>query len=313
LLQVSRAEVRAWLTTIGQDWREDATNADLARTRSRLRHDLLPRLAAEYNPKIVEALVRLGWLVRGSNRAAEAWWQEHTEAVVLAIESETIRLRREPLAALPRIVRAELLRVCWRRAGWSEQPMGAARWLRLADLILHGKCRASIGGGIDARTHGEIFQLTRARVAATSLPPEVTLPIPGEAVWGAFRLVAEIADEAKPMSLSPGSVERIDLARLDLDPSTPALRVRSPRDGDRFEPLGLDGHTTALSDFLRGRGLARERRRSVPLVCDRTGIVWVVGHRITHRVRRTPATRSVLVLRSEPVASANREGGESGE
>jgi tRNA(Ile)-lysidine synthase len=39
-----------------------ATNSDTRFTRNRLRHDLLPRLAGDFNPQVVEALVRLGRL-----------------------------------------------------------------------------------------------------------------------------------------------------------------------------------------------------------------------------------------------------------
>ncbi len=72
LLSAYRHEIRAYLTGIGQDCREDASNADLTRTRARIRHDLLPRLADEYNPKVVDALVRLGELAAASQRAIEA-------------------------------------------------------------------------------------------------------------------------------------------------------------------------------------------------------------------------------------------------
>ena len=74
------------------------------------------------------------------------------------------------------------------------------------------------------------------------------------------------------------------------------LHIRGPRDGDRFDPLGLEGRTQALNDFFRGRGVAREDRARIPLVCDRLGIVWVVGHRIAHRVRVTEeATRRLML------------------
>ncbi len=66
LLEVSRGEIRDYLRGLGQPCREDASNADLTRTRARIRHDLLPRLAAEYNPKVAEALVRLGKLAAAS-------------------------------------------------------------------------------------------------------------------------------------------------------------------------------------------------------------------------------------------------------
>jgi tRNA(Ile)-lysidine synthase len=69
-LGVRRADIEAWLACIGQEWREDATNADTAHTRNRLRHDLLPALAA-YNPRIYEQLANLATL----SRDEDAYWQ----------------------------------------------------------------------------------------------------------------------------------------------------------------------------------------------------------------------------------------------
>ena len=71
LLSVSRQAIRTSLGLLGQDFREDASNADQARTRPRIRHDLLPRLAREYNPLVAEAIVRLGMLASASERALE--------------------------------------------------------------------------------------------------------------------------------------------------------------------------------------------------------------------------------------------------
>ena len=69
-LGVRRADIEAWLTSIGQPWREDATNADTAHTRNRLRHELLPALAA-YNPRIYEQLANLATLARDE----DSFWQ----------------------------------------------------------------------------------------------------------------------------------------------------------------------------------------------------------------------------------------------
>ena len=59
LLDVSRAEVRAFLEARGQAWREDETNADPAFARNRLRREVLPLLREAANPKVDEALLRL--------------------------------------------------------------------------------------------------------------------------------------------------------------------------------------------------------------------------------------------------------------
>jgi tRNA(Ile)-lysidine synthetase-like protein len=72
LLEATRREIREYLAALGQPYREDASNADRSRTRARLRHDLLPKLAAEYNPDVAGALVRLGSLARALERSLEA-------------------------------------------------------------------------------------------------------------------------------------------------------------------------------------------------------------------------------------------------
>ena len=50
-----------------------------------------------------------------------------------------------------------------------------------------------------------------------------------------------------------------------------------------------------LADFFRGRHVPHDRRACIPLVCDREGIIWVVGHRIADRVRRTEGQSKSLV------------------
>ena len=52
----------------------------------------------------------------------------------------------------------------------------------------------------------------------------------------------------------------------------------------------MGGKSTPLNDFFRGRHVDTERSRAqTPLLCDKLGIVWVVGHRISERVKVTEA------------------------
>jgi tRNA(Ile)-lysidine synthase len=69
-LNVRRSEIEAWLRSLDQPWREDATNADTAFTRNRIRHELLPTLAG-YNPQIHTQLANLATIARDE----DAYWQ----------------------------------------------------------------------------------------------------------------------------------------------------------------------------------------------------------------------------------------------
>src|SRR5438445_2175232 len=90
LLEVRRAELREYLNKLGQPWREDASNQDRSRLRSRLRHEVLPVLERQIQPAIVEHLGRLAALSRGD----EAFWKALTRGRLGALlEREGGRLR----------------------------------------------------------------------------------------------------------------------------------------------------------------------------------------------------------------------------
>jgi tRNA(Ile)-lysidine synthase len=294
LLNASRKEIRAYLDAIGQKYHEDATNNDLCRTRARIRHDLLPKLVAEYNPKVSDALLRLGNLAGRRARGIRRQTRRTLRNVGASIHPERIAFRREPLESLTLEDRAELIRRAWQIARWPEGEMTADRWLRLASVDSAFRGRFSIGNGVDAWISDDLFEL-----APITSPPKsarhssTRLPIPGSVEWRHGRVVAT-------RSLEDPHDELINSAALDAlidDHDQPYLLVDSPAAGDRFEPLGMGGQSMPLNDFFRGRHVAKEQRINTPIVRDQRGIVWVVGHRIAHRVRRTEATQSLLALR----------------
>ncbi|MFA5911201.1 MAG: tRNA lysidine(34) synthetase TilS [Vicinamibacterales bacterium] len=63
LLEITRAELRAYLDEIGEPWREDATNADRAIPRNLIRHEVLPRLR-QLNAQADAALARAADILR---------------------------------------------------------------------------------------------------------------------------------------------------------------------------------------------------------------------------------------------------------
>jgi tRNA(Ile)-lysidine synthase len=288
LLDVGRDDIRAYLAACGQPFRDDATNADVARTRARIRHELLPRLAADYNPKVADALVRLGSFAEASERLRGRGHRACLRVALVEAGAERIVLRRRPLAGMHPHESAEVVRLAWRRAGWPERGMRAEHWGALGGLARADAGRVQVAGGAEGRAERGRLVLTRRAAADPVTPPvreAAPLPVPGATPWGSGRVVATLGPEA-PRD------ETVDLDALVLP-----LVVRAPAAGDRFDPLGMDGHTTPLSDFLRGRRVPRSGRGAVPLVCDQAGIVWVVGHRIAHRVRTRRTTARPVGLR----------------
>ena len=276
LLSVSRQAIRESLGALGQPYREDASNADLARTRARIRHDLLPRLAGNTTLASSQALVRLGKLAADSERAMDHRLREMAHSVTWSANHQQVELRRERLLELPVFLRAEVFRRVWREAGWPEAGMSARRWRRLATLArIQRVSRLAIGAGVELTTTGGSGsppnQFVLRRISTTASHEQeptssegLALDVPGAVAWGDGRIRTVLEPEA-PRD------ETIDLDRI-----VPPLSVRSAVPGDRFQPLGMGGKSTPLNDFFRGRNVARKVAAQTPLLCD-------AGHRLGGR------------------------------
>lgn len=135
LLGARRSDVLAYLAERGQPFRDDSSNLDLRFTRNRLRRELLPSLAAQYNPTVVDALLRLGVLA-GEAQAVLDGLVERLLDIAVVEESAGVRIDAGRLAGEPRYLVRELLIRVWRRRGWPLQAMGFAQWEQLAEFFL---------------------------------------------------------------------------------------------------------------------------------------------------------------------------------
>jgi tRNA(Ile)-lysidine synthetase-like protein len=90
LLDCRRADLRDWLLARGARFVDDETNADVSIPRNRVRAELLPLIAARFNPGIVDVLAGEAVLARELWR----WLEEEARAFGDAAELDAQRLRR---------------------------------------------------------------------------------------------------------------------------------------------------------------------------------------------------------------------------
>lgn len=161
LLAATRDEVMTYLEATDQAYREDSSNRDPALTRNRIRHQLLPWLAAEYNPQIVAVLSRL------ASQAEEVYGAEEEQARALLVAAELPRagplviLDGERLTAAARPRLREALRLLWEREGWPVEGMGFDAWERVASVARGELTAADLPGGVHIRRRGRAVQVGR--------------------------------------------------------------------------------------------------------------------------------------------------------
>jgi tRNA(Ile)-lysidine synthase len=161
LLSATRAEIVAYLQELSQPYREDATNLDRRYTRNRIRHELLPLLAQQYNPAIIRVLTAL------AEQAQESYAREEAAARSLLIEAELPRagelliFDRRRLETAARHEVREMFRRVWTRENWPSGSMDYAAWERLASVVFDDLTAVDLPGHLHARRRERVVQIGR--------------------------------------------------------------------------------------------------------------------------------------------------------
>jgi tRNA(Ile)-lysidine synthase len=297
LLRCGRGELRAYLAARRVSWLEDETNADRGLLRNRIRHDLLPLLARDYQPAARRLLARTAELAAADEACLEAMAIAAADGVSeRAAGDSRVCLQTAPLLALPpalarRVVRRALIQA------------GATRSVRLADIdtvlavCRHPQAAAARAAGlvVERFSAGAVLFSKGAPRAPGRIPPR-TLAVPGQIdvheCGPGWRLRAEgpIRRERAPLPTRH---------RLVVDAARGPFTVRGRQPGDRLRPAGLGG-SKSLQDLFVDRKVPRGERDRTPVVTGADGrIVWVVGLAVAEDLAAAAGEGDVVVLNFE--------------
>ncbi len=288
LIALRRQALRDALVAAGLDWVEDPTNRDPKFLRNRIRHELLPLLAASYHADLVPALTRVARLARESVDALDRTASREL-ARLGTVHADALTLARSALAALPPAVAAEVLRQAAARLG-SRAPLRAWAHRGLRRVLATPPPRRPFRlGGVVVEVSGD-----HVRVGARPVVPLAprSLPVPGRVE------LPEIgrALEARRLPAAGYTVPRAaDCVAFDADAVTTPLAIRRRRRGDRFDAFGAGERR--LKSFLIDAKVARWERDRLPLVESAGRILWVAGLRRGAAAPVTAATREILELK----------------
>jgi tRNA(Ile)-lysidine synthetase-like protein len=301
LLATTRAQVEAYCAARGLEPRRDESNADRRFLRNRLRHELLPLLET-YNPQVRAVLARSAAVLAGEHALVQAHLEEVWRATA-RLERQTegrVVFDRERWRALSvpeqrallrravQVLRRQLRDVDFTPLEAAVRFSRAAQPGRQTDLLA-GLCLAVGAEAIIVQPWGR-----RADPGAHSGP---LLSADGslDAGWE-FSVEAVTSEEwglGEPMPAGASRwTEYVDASALDQP-----LCLRARRPGDRFQPLGLGGHSTKVSDFMVNQKVAAAMRDRWPLVVAGGQVVWVAGLRLDDRFKVRPETERLLRLR----------------
>lgn len=296
LLTVRRRDIEAYCRHHGLAVRYDSSNTQTKYLRNRVRLELAPLLEKNYNPNWVETVNRLGEILREEDDYLEQQADRYYRRIKQGPGDSTVYLNRERLLACPAALRRRVIRKAWSELCGDSGDLEFKHIDKVLEIIKGGGGRRQF-----ALPRGVIFISGYGLVELTldhknegvpfyqyclKVPGVTTIPETGVSI-GARVIPAHEAGD--PSSLDPCE------ALLDFDRLTHPLVVRRRLNGDRFEPLGLEG-SVKLKKFFIDHKVPRQYRDYIPLVASGSDIVWVAGLRPGERWKVTEQTTTCLRL-----------------
>lgn len=298
LLDTSRAEIEAYLRALDIQPRVDATNSDTHHTRNRLRHEIMPVLA-EINPQVRSALARTAETIR-DDFALLVSTLPPLQFSRSGFSIDRAAFLQLPVAQQRLLIREAVYRLAPDLAFSFERTESALALASTAEPLW-----IPLGGGVLFRVNsGTISVIPWASKPLTfpdycpSLESGVSIPIIGPGIY------------SLPDSVWQLKVEQLDVADLTNTNSLSAtlaiegskqLLLRTRRPGDRFRPLGLNGHTQKLKETLINLKVPAEWRDRVPLLTVEDEVAWFVAPTAFSAISRISQTFAVSPSDSRPI------------
>jgi tRNA(Ile)-lysidine synthase len=312
LIECTRQEIEAYCKRGKIAYCIDYTNKETMYLRNKIRHQLLPLLAREYNPSICTHILQLQTIIQDELD----YWEEQTEDYFKQIILETDyfgivldikKIKKYPIALQRRVIRKALRHLI---DNLDDIQFGHIESIRELCLLDRGERYLYLPCNIRVRksyqtlkiAYADHIQKTDKQKANTMW--EYELSISKENIFpkiGIKVIAKHYQDIEEHIGKKYFERKSKDEEYLDYDKLEFPLRIRNRRPGDRFKPLNSNYFKKIKSYFIDQKIPLHERDMISMVVDNSNRIVWIIGFQIDNRFKLSRQTKKVLYMRKENI------------
>ena len=282
LLDMSRADIEAYLARKGETYVTDSTNLEDDATRNKFRHHVIPLLQS-LNPKASENIHSTSRHIAEAEKILS--WAISRARHDVFLSPSLIDIDKLLSFVSPSYLLNEICRDYGFTPSQCDDMLAAASASHVGATFLsstHIAAIATVGGSLCIQFAPKSAQ-----------PKEYRLPEPGiYRLADGLSLTLEKTDISDDFRISKSP----EVATLDINKVKFPLTLRPIRQGDRFSPFGMKG-TKLVSDYLTDIKCSVIDRQRQMVVEDATGmIIWLVGRRTNDKCRIDSSSNAALII-----------------
>jgi len=292
LLSMGKEQLLTYLDQQAIKYCLDQSNHDPAFVRNRIRHQLIPLLQQEYNPRIVENLNQLADIVQAENELVEKEMEKYWRLLLMEADADNIvfdnlLLTEMPLAARRRLILRAFAQLGG-QAGWESQDVEKVIELsgkRGSARVLDLKKKVRVNKSYDKMVFTRSWSQAESFSLEISIPGQTDLP-----EGSSYRFILQARSSYVPAA---GDI------CLDYDKLKLPLLLRSRQAGELFQPLGFAGHKR-LKKYLMEQKVPWREREQVPVLAASEGEVYaILGYCLCQPAAVSSETRTILLIKKD--------------
>jgi tRNA(Ile)-lysidine synthase len=293
LIEISRREIISFLNEAGIPYRQDSSNENKRYLRNQIRFELIPYLKEKFNPKIEENLAQMAEILRPEDEFIHQYVDEVLKSSFIQRQQNRILLKIAYINKLPPAIRLRLFKTILESLNPAKNGFSFIHIKSLDNLAQ--KCetgkKVDLSLGIEVRREYDDLILEAKKVGSKKIEYEYTMNIPG------FLYIKERKFAVRSELATKESVDFSgkNAVYLDLDKILQPVIIRNRRDGDWFQPLGMQGRQKIKSLFIDHK-IPRSKRDEIMLLVDNISVIWIENMNLNDRVKITAETKNVLKL-----------------
>ncbi len=277
----------------------DFSNQETRFMRNKIRHRLIPDLERYYNPKIKNSLANLAETVTLDLSFIEGLVLRQYPKVVKKKKEALLILKKKKFLEQPEALRFRILQKAVRELD-PESELDYSHWDEFRKALDRNaqNYEIHVAHEVSVALERKELILRTGGSDRTQRQYEYGLRLGEKMVVKELGL--ELISEAFDQRIYKLDRKDRTCGIFDLEKIGFPIMIRNRREGDVFQPLGMQ-YEKKLKDFLINRKIQSYEKDQIPLFLSKNQIFWVYGIEISDRCKVTNRTRRFLKISSRSI------------
>lgn len=290
IINIKKDDILNYLNANKIEYRIDKTNLEDEFLRNKIRNYLIPIIEKEFNKNFKERVVSLSNILKYEDNLIENLIKDK-ESDILTFNDDFVEIDLNEFENLDLAIKRRLIRKAI--SYLTEKESLREYSLEHIDKVI----------SLENKKTGSKIELPKYIIAIKD-KDKIIFERKNTIIEDFYFEITSLGSYKEiGMKIDLFLVEKVSFAQdpfisfFDYDKIDFPLKIRKPKFGEKFKPLGLNNYKK-LQDFFVDRKIPKDIRWNLPILLDKKNdILWLIGLRISEAYKVTDLTKRVICIK----------------